>query len=166
MIQKTPKTPKSPAKAAKPEAKSIPFAAKGVPSPKKKLDGRAYAPSVQDRQLVMLMKAVGFTQERAARQLDWPFGIDPKTFRKHFGEDWEAGEDRVLALISGTMLSIANDKTHKNVATAGIFLLKSRFGWRDADPRTASVTVDTPPGGSDMPLRFTLKIGERDDSGD
>lgn len=159
MTKKTPKPAKPPAKAS-PDAL---FAKPGASRPKKQLDGRAYAPSTQDRQLVMLMKAVGFTQERAARQLDWPFGIDPKTFRKYFGEDWAAGEDRVLAQIAGTMLSIATDRTHKNVATAGIFVLKSRFGWRDRDGVTIEADVAANADQSEDQRRtveFTIKIGD------
>lgn len=162
MIQKPKKTPKKPAKAG---ADAL-FAKPGASRPKKALDGRAYAPTHQDRQLVMLMKVAGFTQERAARQLDWPYGIDPKTFRKYFAVEWESAEDRLHTILLGTQIAIATDKSHPKVAIAGLFLLKSRFGYRDSDPRSASVTVDTPPGGSDMPLRFTLKIGERDDAAD
>lgn len=162
MTKKTPKPAKQPAKAS-PDAL---FAKPGASRPKKQLDGRAYEPSHQDRQLVMLMKVAGFTQERAARQLDWPYGIDPKTFRKYFSGEWDAAEDRLHTVLLGTQIKIATDPAHPKVAIAGLFLLKSRFGYRDADPRSASVTVDTPPNGSDMPIRFTLKIGERDDSAD
>lgn len=156
----TAKTPKNPGKASKPGADAL-FAKPGASRPKKKLDGRAYAPTHQDRQLVMLMKVAGFTQERAARQLDWPFGIDPKTFRKHFGEEWECADDRLHALLLGTQIKIATDPAHPKVAIAGLFLLKSRFGYRDHDPRTTTAEV-TLPGGADpdAPVKFTLKIGE------
>lgn len=161
MTAKKPKTPKKPAPVAPDEV----FARAGGSRPKKKLDGRPFAPTHQDRQMVMLMRVAGFTQESAARQLDWPFGIDPKTFRKHFSAEWEAAKERLHTLLLGTQIAIATDKAHPKVAVAGLFLLKSLYGYRDHDPRSATAEVTLPPGASpDMPLKFTLKIGEREDA--
>lgn len=164
----TTRLPKRPTKAKKGPATAPAdgelFARPGVPKPKKTLDGRAYQPSHAERQLVLLMKVAGFTQERAARQLDWPYGIDVKTFRKHFEDEWDSAEDRLHALVLGTQVKIATDPAHPKVALAGIFLLKARFGYRDHDPRQTTAEVTLPPGadGGDAPVKFTLKIGERD----
>lgn len=165
MTTRTPKPPpKAKTAASAPAAERELFARPGVPKPKKKLDGRPYEPTHAERQLVLLMKVAGFTQERAARQLDWPYGIDVKTFRKHFEAEWESAEDRLHALVLWTQVKIATDPAHPKVALAGIFLLKARFGYRDHDPRQTTAEVTLPPGadGSDSPVKFTLKIGERD----
>lgn len=159
MIQKPKKTPKKPAKAG---ADAL-FVKPGASRPKKALDGRAYAPTHQDRQLVMLMKVAGFTQERAARQLDWPYGIDPKTFRKYFAVEWESAEDRLHTILLGTQIAIATDKAHPKVAIAGLFLLKSRFGYRDREGVTIEAGLAEKAGQSEHPTKtveFTIKIGD------
>jgi hypothetical protein len=125
-----------------------------------------FEPKPEHRQLVVLLRGVGYTEEQVAKLINWPQGIDPKTLRKHFGEELEHGDIFAHAQVAKTLFSVATDKTHKNVVTAGIFYLKARAGWRDQDARSAVGKVEVPGKDGEAPVVFTLKIGERDAADD
>jgi hypothetical protein len=164
MTKQPPKTRKSPPpKAAKPPVEALFRPGEGS---RAKKTGVAFEPKPEHRQLVVLLRGVGYAEDQIAKLINWPEGIDPKTLRKHFRDELDHGDAFAHAQVAKTLFAVATDKTHKNCVTAQIFFLKARAGWRDSDPRTASVKVETPGVDGEAPVTFTLKIGERDADAD
>lgn len=137
---------KAKAKARKP-AKSK--AGKGDnPNPIKGVPGiPAHVPTERDRITVMLCMAQGFTTERTANLI----GIGETTLRKHYREELDIGADKALTKVAGVLFSIATDRNHPKCATAAIFLLKAKGGWRD----NSGPEVEAP----DQQMTFTINIG-------
>lgn len=133
---------------------------------RKKPGPPAFEATAEQRQLVMLGAAIGMTHEQIAAQINYPTGIHPETLRKAFREELDQGADRVGLMVARNLVAIASDKTHKASHIAAMFYLKSRRGWRDGygSPVSAEVEVPTRPG--DAPVKFTLRIGERDPKAD
>lgn len=134
MTQPAKKALKTPQKAAPAKAKSS-----GNPNPIKGVPGiPAHVPTERDRITVMLCMAQGFTTERTAKLL----GIGETTLRKYYREELDVGADKALTKVAGVLFSIATDRNHPKCATAAIFLLKAKGGWRDNAP----AETDTPDG--------------------
>ena len=81
--------------------------------------------------MVMLGVALGLTHKQIAKQVNFPAGISEPTLRKHFAEELENGQSRMMMMIGRNLASIAADKSHPKSVTAAIFFLKARAGWRD-----------------------------------
>lgn len=159
MTKGTQKQRKTPAPPAKPPVAEL--FRPGQPSRDKKT-GVAFEPKPEHRQLVVLLRGVGYSEDQVAKLINWPEGIDPKTLRKHFRDELDHGDAFAHAQVAKTLFSVATDRAHKNCVTAGIFFLKARAGWRDHDARATSGTVEIPGKDGEGPVTFTLKIGERD----
>jgi hypothetical protein len=66
-------------------------------------------------------------QERIAKII----GIDPKTLRKHFGEELGMGSAKLEGQLAQNLLRIAQGQD-RQALIATIFALKARFGWVEA----------------------------------
>ncbi len=153
---------KSAPKAAAKAATAVP-----VKKPARKKPGPPpFEPTAEQRQLVMLAAAIGMTHEQIAKQVNYPTGIHPETLRKHFPEELAQGPERVGLMVARNLVAIASDKTHKASHIAAMFYLKARRGWRDGHGGPVSAEVEVPGKGGDAPVRFTLKIGDRDPKAD
>jgi hypothetical protein len=105
----------------------------------------AHVPSEKDRKLVQLCMAQGYTVERTASLI----GIGVTTLKKYYAEELQNGSDKALTAVAGTLFSIATDRSHPKCATAAIFLLKAKGGWREnasleaeeASPTTFSINI-------------------------
>lgn len=88
-----------------------------------------YEPSDKDRRVVEMMAGWAIPEERIAKVLL----IDPKTLRKHFGEELEVGHAKLEAQLAQNLLRIAQGHDRQSLI-ATIFALKSRFGWVEQQP--------------------------------
>jgi high-affinity Fe2+/Pb2+ permease len=93
------------------------------PEPKPRGRGHLFEPTDKERLQVELMVAGGITQDDICLALD----IAKKTLAKHFKAELERGSAKVHAKLASSALAmaLAGDKTMM------IFVLKTRFGWRD-----------------------------------
>lgn len=102
------------------------------------IDGQAihFEPTAEQRKLVMLMAANGATQEQMRSNI-----INPRTgkpiWHEHFPlvfrDEIENALPQLNAMVAGNLYAIATSKTHKSAATAAIFWLKTRAGWREPE---------------------------------
>jgi hypothetical protein len=116
-----------------------------------------FIPTDADRTVVKLAAAIGYSQDQACRLVNSGRGVAQSTFSKYFGDEWAIGRDQVLAAVAGNLINIARSPTHPQAATSAIFILKTQLRWRTADPIPMEVEA------SSGPLKFTLRIGERND---
>lgn len=139
-----------------------------------------FEPTKEQRELVMLAVATGYTHKQIARIVAG--GISEVTLRKHFRDELDEGADRANLAVSGNLFSIATSKTHKQALGAARFWLQTRAGWKlpaPEKPSTPPADPDDPfghqarrgkgalalPGAVDgQPVEFTLVIGDRDPS--
>lgn len=123
-----------------------------------------YTPKAGEPLMVRACVAAGMTEEQIASVLNWPFGISIPTLKKHFHDELRLGRDYIQSRIVGNLVRKAIDPNGgREGMTAGIFLLKSRYGWRDSSPIVAGAQFETT-GQPGAPTRFTLVIGERPDT--
>ena len=87
----------------------------------------AYQPSEKDRRIAEALSGWAIPQERIARVI----GIDPKTLRKHFGDELGVGSAKLEAQLAQNLLRIAQGHD-RQALIATIFALKARFGWVEA----------------------------------
>ena len=83
-----------------------------------------FAPTDEQRRTVKALSAVGVPHEAIAGYLD----IDPKTLRKHFRQELDAGSLEANVKVAQTLFNMAT--VDRNVAAA-IFWMKARGGWRE-----------------------------------
>lgn len=104
----------------------------------------AYQPSDKDRRIAEALAGWAIPQERIARVI----GVDPKTLRKHFGDELDVGSARLEAQLAQNLLRIAQGHD-RQALIATIFALKARFGWVEASapPR------EPPPGKKEAAAR-------------
>jgi hypothetical protein len=139
---------------------------RSVPGPGK--PNAPFQPSGEQRQLVTLMAATGATQEQMRSQIINPNTgkpISDKALREHFREELDNATARLNALVAGNLFSIATSKTHKQAATAAIFWLKTRAGWREPESwhieqRRMQVQAEMTKGEETMV--FTLRFDEEE----
>jgi hypothetical protein len=120
----------------------------------------AWEPNTQDRSTVMMGMTLGMTEERIAALLTLPPanggkgspGITVETLHRYFPEEIATGKDKLEMQLAGTMWSKAMGNSNGAV-TAGIFLAKSKFGWRD------NVVIDLG-ADDDGTTSITLRMGE------
>lgn len=89
----------------------------------------AYQPTDKDRRIAEALAGWAIPQERIARVI----GVDPKTLRKHFGDELEIGSAKLEAQLAQNLLRIAQGPD-RQALIATIFALKARFGWMEAGP--------------------------------
>jgi hypothetical protein len=88
-----------------------------------------YQPTDKDRRVVEMMAGWAIPELRIAKVL----GMDPKTLRKHFGDELEVGHAKLEAQLAQNLLRIAQGHDRQSLI-ATIFALKSRFGWVEQQP--------------------------------
>lgn len=88
-----------------------------------------YEPTDKDRRVVEMMAGWAIPEDRIAKVL----AIDPKTLRKHFGEELEVGHAKLEAQLAQNLLRIAQGHDRQSLI-ATIFALKAKFGWVEQQP--------------------------------
>lgn len=89
---------------------------------------KAHLPTDAARRQVEAMAAYGIPEWDVARVL----GVDPKTLRKHYGEELATGHVKANARVAETLFkkAISPDLTAPSV-NAAMFWLKTRAGWKE-----------------------------------
>lgn len=75
------------------------------------------------------MSSYGIPHEEIAAVI----GIDDKTLRKHYREELDIAAPKASAMVAQTLYGIATDRNHPKCASAAMFWLKCRAGWRERD---------------------------------
>lgn len=73
-----------------------------------------------------------------------PKPISIPTLRKHFKAELVGAETKVLGILAGSLVQRAQNMKRPEGAAAAMFLLKSRFGWRETQvmEHTGSLELD------------------------
>jgi hypothetical protein len=79
------------------------------------------------REQVTSYMGIGLNPGQIAKLL----GINIATLKNQYRHELATGYDRQIARVAGTLFAIATDPSHPKSVTAGIFILKTRAGWRD-----------------------------------
>lgn len=135
-----------------------------------------HQPDAESRRMVDMMVAAGIPQDDIARVLD----VDPKTLRKHYRDELDAGGAKARASVSKFLFAAASGDALKHGATyadctrAAMFWAKTRMGWRE----TERIEHSGPDGGpmqtedvsarailADRIARFSARSGSGDDPG-
>lgn len=77
-----------------------------------------------DQRTVKALAGIGIPHEHIAREIK----TTPKTLRKHFRKELDVAADEANMRVSKTMFKMATSGTN---ATATIFWMKVRCGWRE-----------------------------------
>jgi hypothetical protein len=85
-----------------------------------------HQPTAESRHYVMALAGMGMPEADMAKVV----GIDPKTLRKHYRAELDTGALKANAKVAQSLFNIANGKG-RSAATACIFWLKTRGGWRE-----------------------------------
>lgn len=125
-----------------------------------------FEPSQEQRKIVMLMSATGATQEQMRANITNPATgkpINEHDFRAVFREELDNSLAKLNAMVAGNLYAIATSSTHKAAATAAIFWLKTRAGWREpenwmAEQRRVAFEAEMQKG--DEVMRVTLVFDE------
>lgn len=124
--------------------------------------GVRFVPTMEQRMTVRIAVSTGYTQEAIARLINFPFGISESTLKKHFKEELLHGKEFVdLAVISNLFRQATG--TGKGAVTAAIYWTKARLNWRTGEGGgLLKGEGKIGEGEGEVPLEFTLKIGDRD----
>lgn len=87
-----------------------------------------FVPSDAQKHAVRLHVVCGVPQKKIAEIL----GIDVKTLRKHFWVELNHGADQVEVRLAAALYAAATNPT-KPYYPAAMFLLKTKFAWRESD---------------------------------
>ena len=85
-----------------------------------------YEPTEASRKTATSMLAYGIKQEDIAIVLD----IDPKTFRKHYGDEIAKAHVQANSRVAETAYQMATSGRHPAMT---MFWLKTRLGWREVE---------------------------------
>ena len=85
-----------------------------------------YEPTEASRKTATSMLAYGIKQEDIATVLD----IDPKTFRKHYGDEIAKAHVQANSRVAETAYQMATSGRHPAMT---MFWLKTRLGWREVE---------------------------------
>lgn len=114
------------------------------PPPTRKPGQPPYVATDKDRLTVKVMIAGGIEQSAIAAVL----GITPKTLRKHFRHEIDAGAPEMFGRVVASLFSMAT--TGKNVHAAK-WITQARMGWREH-----IVVDDGKP--ADQPMRVIVEL--------
>jgi len=103
---------------------------------------KKYEPTAEDRARVMVLRGCGLTDEELAKVIYWPVEdgelprpIGEKTLQRHFRTELDAGGAHVHARVVGrfarTAMGLNPDAAPRDELTAQIFMLKTRYGWKE-----------------------------------
>ncbi len=124
----------------------------------RKPSGHAWEPKPGDRLLVRLGSAAGMTQDQVANALQ----VDVSTLRKYCASEWHEGQTAAHLQVVGNLFRIATQtQDNKAALTAAIWWTKARLGWKGDTAANVEAKLET-----DAPVKFTLKIGDRDGGSD
>lgn len=103
-----------------------------------------FEPTRQQRAAVVAMKGLGATDEECARGVIDPNTlrhISETTLRKYFGAELREAPGAVKSGIMGFAVRLGSGKlgATPQATTMAIFLLKSRFGFKDGNQRGGAV---------------------------
>lgn len=90
------------------------------------MTGQGHEKSDEVSRQVKALSAYGIPQDKIASFL----GMDPKTLRKHYRAELDAGAVEVCAKVADSLVKKALGDGPQSVAAA-IFFLKTRAGWRE-----------------------------------
>ena len=93
--------------------------------PRKKAGQPAFKPTDEERKLVEQMTACGIPQE--SQCLVIRNGIDDKTLRKHFRNEWDTAATKANTKVAGTLFN----KAMSGDTTALIWWTKTRMKWSE-----------------------------------
>lgn len=97
-------------------------------APKKRGRGKPpHEPTAQERKMVESMSAYGIPQEDIAKVI----GINRSTLAKHYREELDTATAKANAKVAETLYRQATNVDNPRSATAAIFWLKTRGGWRE-----------------------------------
>jgi len=136
-----------------PDAKKPPEM--GGSAPRTRIGRPPFEPTKDQRNLVCLCAAMGYTQEQTAFTL----GIDVKTLCIHFKDELENGAMKVNGVVAGNLFKIASSATHPRAVTAAIFWMKSRAGWKDGSEKQKVEPGDG--DDEDEEITFSVSIGDK-----
>jgi transcriptional regulator with XRE-family HTH domain len=89
----------------------------------------AWAPTGEQRFLVRLMMAAGYTQEKIAEHLN----VTRPTLRKYCRKELQDGKAQVLSGIAISLYQTAANKKDPDWFRAACFVMKTQGGWRETD---------------------------------
>ena len=97
-------------------------------APKKRGPGQPpHAPTSQQRKMVESMSAYGIPQDDISKVI----GISIDTLAKHYREELDTATAKANAKVAETLYKQATNVDNPRSATAAIFWLKTRGGWRE-----------------------------------
>jgi hypothetical protein len=112
----------------------------------KKMGRPAYKPTDKEREQVKMLSAMGVPDYDIAKVLS----VSEPTLRKYYAQELETGHIQANAQVAQSLFRQATDKAKPNVV-AGIFWMKTRGGWKEAQ--------STEPGKKDERLAAAKKAG-------
>jgi hypothetical protein len=112
-----------------------------------------HIPTQKDREIASFASAVGIPQETIGRLI----GVCHVTLREHYRDELDLGMARANFAVGRNLYRIATGDT-PHAASAGMFWMKTRAGWRE--------TGSQGDGGRETHVRVTGALpGEFDDPG-
>ncbi len=97
-------------------------------APKKRGPGQPpHAPTSQQRKMVESMSAYGIPQDDISKVI----GISIDTLAKHYREELDTATAKANAKVAETLYRQATNADNPRSATAAIFWLKTRGGWKE-----------------------------------
>ena len=97
-------------------------------APKKRGPGQPpHAPTSQQRKMVESMSAYGIPQDDISKVI----GISIDTLAKHYREELDTATAKANAKVAETLYKQATNVDNPRSATAAIFWLKTRGGWKE-----------------------------------
>ena len=130
----------------RPKGKKSASRARATPEATQKRRGGhpPFVPTQEQKNLVMVAVASGYSHEQIASLLQNPIkpepGISVTTLKQHFAHELATGAETMGLLIANNLSTTARDRNHKDHVRAAEFWLRARMGWRDKDGTTINNT--------------------------
>jgi hypothetical protein len=119
----------------------------------------SYAKTKENQELVALLAAKNWSQERIARYL----GCDPKTLRKHFSRELEQGADLIEAM--ALQVTLQQMRQGKNPAVTRILEMVDETRTLSAPPSKPKAAKDEPVGKKEQAQRDAVTANEETSRG-
>lgn len=98
--------------------------------------GAPFEPTSEQRRLVEFMVGHGIKIVEIATMITNPLtgkSISVDTLQKHFRREMDAGKPKIEVALANALYKKAISPDHPQAAVAAMFMLKCKFGWRQAD---------------------------------